>query len=327
MDKVKLENTRITAFESLYGVSNQKEILKLFREDCVKHKEIKNDDEAKELSASALFSKYVLGITFLYSLSSIKENLKVYKKVIKELRLGSLVQDKFYFKGLFGTVSKITKAKTEEKKEEGKGLPFDVKEEIKRVKKILDDESYDKSKNQTFEQVRSYYLTYILGLSTGRRFTEIMKTISIKSRKEGYFFEGLLKKKDSLKNRQLEAKLIELTAREVNQYLKELREYLNRKLLKEKKRGLEELEEKEVNTIFSRVYNNAIMRISNKKVPNFHELRHIYTLEHQERYIAQNSHLANLNNDDLEVVLRNVRYTVLGHEIKEDTTYGYVVIK
>ena len=327
MNKTELENARVTAFQALYGVSTQKEILELFRKDCIKHKEIKNDDEGREISATALFSRYVLAITFLYKLSSIKTNLKLYKKIIQELRLGDVVQKRFYFEGLFTTVSKITKAKTEEKKTEGKGLPFNVEEEIGRVKNILETNSFDVSKNQSEAQVRSYYISYILGLSTGRRFTEILKTISIKSREEGYFFQGLLKKKDSLKNRQLEAQIIVLTPKEVNQYLKELREYLDDKLLKDKNTSLEELEEKEINTIFSRVYNNAIVRISDSKVPNFHELRHIYTLHHQERYITKNSHLRTLNKDDLEVVLRNVRYTVLGHEIKEDTTYAYVVIK
>ena len=327
MDKTQLENTRIMAFQSLYGVSTQKEILSFFKEDCIKHKKIKNDDEAREKSASALFSRYVLAITFLYSLSSIKSNLKTYKEIIKEFELGDVVQKKFYFEGLFTTVSKMTQNKIDEKKEEKKDLPFRVENEIKRIRKILNQNNFKVSKNQTEEQVRSYYISYILGLSTGRRFTEILKTISIKSREEGYFFEGLLKKKDSLKNRQLEAKLIELTPKEVNQYLKELRAYLNKKLAKDKKPLLDELDEKKINTIFSRVYNNAIVRISDKKVPNFHELRHIYTLSHQQKYFFDNLHLSRLNEEDLEAVMRNVRYTVLGHEIKEDTTLTYVVLK
>ena len=327
MNRIELENARITAFKALYGVSTQKEILELFREDCIKHKEIKNDDEGKEISATALFSRYVLAITFLYKLSSIKTNLKLYKKIIQELRLGDVVQKRFYFEGLFTTVSKITKVNTDKKKEEGKELPFDVVEEIKRLKKILSHNLYRVTNNQRAEQVRSYYLAYIIGLSTGRRFTEVMKTIHIKSRKEGHFFEGLLKKKESLKNKQLEAKLIELSPKEVNQYLKELREYLNTKLLNDKKISLIDVPEIDMNSIFSRVYNNAIVRISNKKVPNFHELRHLYTVHHQEVYVSENSHLQNISEKELETVLERFRYEILGHEIKEDSTDAYRTIK
>jgi len=79
--------------------------------------------------------------------------------------------------------------------------------------------------------------------------------------------------------------------------------------------------------IFGRVYNNAVIRISGKKVPNIHELRHFYTIEHQEQYIRNNPHLRDLNQSDLEVVLKNVRYTVLAHELGIDTTATYVTIK
>ena len=335
MNRIEVENERGKTFLALYGVSTQKEILELFREDCLIHKAIKNDDEGRELSASALFSKYVLGITFLYSLSSIKSNLKLYKKIITELRLGDIVQKKFYFEGLFTTVSKMTEKKVEARKKEGKLLPFDVSDEIKRVKKILESGIYTEdnkggykvANNQKEEQVRSYMLTYLLGLSTGRRFTEIMKTVSIQKRGDNYVYSGILKKKDELKNKSLNSYVIELSYREINIYLKELREYLDSKLLKDKNITLEEVTEDEINSIFSRVYNNAVSRISGKKVPNFHELRHIYTIEQQNRYIAQNSHLEDLCDDDLEVVLRNVRYTVLGHEVKSDTTFSYVTIK
>jgi hypothetical protein len=113
MNTIELQNARAIAFKNVYGVATQKEILKLFKEDCLVHKSIKNDDEERELSASALFSKYVIGVTFLYSLSSIKTNLKLYKKIITELRLGDIVQKKFYFEGLYTTVTKMTNTNIE----------------------------------------------------------------------------------------------------------------------------------------------------------------------------------------------------------------------
>lgn len=327
MNKTALESSRITAFQELYGVSNQKELLELFRADCIEHKSIKNDDEAKEISASKLFSKYVLALTYLYSLASIKQNLKHYKKIITELRLGSIVQDKFYFQGLFTTVSKITKTNTEAKKETDKKMPFDVISEIRRVQILLRSNNFKVAGNQTLEQVRSYYIAYILGLSTGRRFTEILKTVSVQKKGNKFYFQGLLKKKDSLKTKLVEAHFIELSYTLINAYIKELRIYINTKLQKEKGLSLEEVTENQINTIFGRVYNNAVVRISTKKVPNFHELRHFYTIAHQERYLALNPTLQDLDKEAYEAVLKNIRYTVLAHEIKDDTTSAYVTIK
>ena len=327
MNKNSMEKARVTAFTEIYGVSKQTELLKLFRADCEAHKQIKNDDEAKAESATALFSKYVLAITYLYSLSSIKTNLKAYKKIITELRLGSIVQDKFYFQGLFTTVSKITKANTAVKKEVNKEMPFNVESEIRRVDLILKQRSYSVAKNQNEPQVRSYHLAYIIGLATGRRFTEVLKTVKLIKRGKKIYFQGLLKKKDDVKNKMVEAHILGLNFTLLNAYIKELRKYIDKKLQEDKGLTLDEVSEEKINTIFSRVYNNAVKRISDKKVPNFHELRHFYTIEHQERYMANNPHLQGLNYNDLEVVLRNVRYTVLAHEIKDDTTSSYVTIK
>lgn len=327
MSKTLIDNQRISTFEALYGVTTQTEILKKFKEELREFKTIKNDDDYKNLEASRIFSKYVLAITFLYSLATIKNNLKAYKKVITELRIGEILQKKFYFEGLYTTVSKTTKAKIEIKKDTDKQMPMNVIEEVNRVKSILERDIFKVSKNQTKEQVRSYHLAYILGLATGRRFTEIFKTIKIHKKNNDFAFIGLLKKKDSLKNQELKAHFLGLSALEARKYLSELRTYLNNKLEKEKDTTLEELTENQINTIFSKVYNNAVARISNKKAPNFHELRHFYTITYQDIYLAQNPHLKDNSEQELSVILQNVRYTILGHEIKEDTTSTYVTFK
>jgi len=326
MSKTELDNTRILTFKSLYTVTTQKDILELFKQDVKAFKAIKNDDDLKNDESSRIFSKYVLAITFMYSLSSIKNNLKAYKKVLTDARVGDILQKKFYFEGLYTTVSNVTKTKVEAKKASNKTMPIDVVAEIKRVRSILERNSFKVLKNQSTKQVRSYYLAYILGLATGRRFTEIFKTISIHNKNNEFKFVGLLKKKDGLKNQQLKAHILELSHKEAQSFLTELRAYLNAKL-KEKKLSLDDVTEAQINTIFSKVYNNAVVRISNKKVPNFHELRHFYTITYQERYIAQNPHLADNSEQELSVILQDVRYTILGHEIKDDTTSTYVTFK
>jgi len=330
MDKILIENQRNLAFNALYGVATQTEILKKFKGELQDFR-AKRDNGTFSLieeqeTASGIFSKYTLAITFLYSLASIKNNLKAYKKVITEMKVGKVLQDKFYFAGLYKTVSKTTEKKKNERETDFKKMPLSVVKEIKRVRKILEKNSFKVLKNQTIEQVRSYYLAYILGLSTGRRFTEIFKTIKIHKKNNEFVFIGLLKKKDELKSQQLKAHILELHPIEARKYLRELRVYLNDKL-KEKNKTLDELTESQINSTFSKVYNNAVARISNNKAPNFHELRHFYIITYQDIYLAQNPHLKDNSKEELKSIFKDIRYTVLGHEIKSDTTSTYITFK
>ncbi len=330
MNKTKLENQRALTFESLYGATTQTEILKKFKSELMEFKTVRDNggfsllDE--HIEASKIFSKYTLAITFLYSLPSIKNNLKAYKKVITDVRGGDTLQKKFYFEGLYSTVSKNTESEKEKRETNFEKMPISVLDEIKRVREILKTDRFEVLKNQTKEQVRSYYLAYILGLSTGRRFTEILKTIKIHKKNNEFVFIGLLKKKDSLKNQQLKAHILELSPLEARKYLHELRAYLNEKL-EDKNTSLDELSESKINSTFSKVYNNAIARISKKKAPNFHELRHFYTITYQDIYLSQNPHLKDNTKQELESIFKDIRYTILGHEIKSDTTSTYITFK
>ena len=326
MNKTALEIARKNAFLSLYGVSTQKEILELFRDDCIEHKAIKNNDEAKEISGTRLFSKYALAITFLYNLSTIKTNLKAYKAVIRELGLEK-VQSKFYFEGLSPTVNKTTKANVKKKSTVNKKMPYSVNDEIRRVALLLKNNSFKVAKNQTLEQVRSYHLIYILALATGRRFSELVKTVTITKRGKKFFFKGLLKKKDDLKNKEVEAHFLELGYKQIQAHFKELRKYFDTKLQAEKNISIQDITVQQINLFFEKTYNNAVGRITDKKVSNVHELRHFYTIAHQERHLSLNPHLKELNELDLDAVYKNVRYTVLGHEIATDSTATYITIK
>ena len=330
MNRTKTENQRASTFKALYGATTQTEILQKFKKEVLDFKKVRDSGAYslldEHIEASKIFSKYTLAITFLYSLPSIKNNLKAYKKIITDVRGGDTLQKKFYFEGLYTTVSKNTKTRTETKKTDIEKMPLSIVDEIKRVRSILENNRFKILKNQTKEQVRSYYLAYILGLSTGRRFTEIFKTIKIHKKGNDFYFIGLLKKKDSLKNQQLKAHILELSHIEARKYLQELRTYLNNKL-KGKNKTLDDLTESQINTTFSKVYNNAVARISNGKVPNFHELRHFYTITYQDIYLSQNPHLKDNTETELEAIFKDVRYTILGHEIKEDTTSTYITFK
>ncbi len=306
------EKIRVDTFKIVYGVESLKEVSEQFREEYKKIKNNKNEID----KASSLFQKYVLSITFLYSVPSIKNNLKLYRKIILEEGgvLKSIVRDSFYIFDVYKVVSSNTDKKIVEKEESNKEIAFNVKEEILRVKNILDNNYFNVAKNQTKEQVKSYYLAYILGLATGRRFTEIFKTVSIRKKGKGFIYNGILKK-DKNEKALIEANFLFLSADETKSYLKELRAYISSKLKSSKKLSLKDTSESQINTIFSKVYNNAVKRISEDKIPNFHELRHYYTIEGTIEFKRDNE-------SD-----KDTRYRILGHHIKNDSTRTYATIK
>jgi len=306
------EAIRRETFKTVYGVETVKEVSELFR---IEYQELKNNKNAFD-EVSKLFQKYVLSITFLYSIPSIKNNLSIFRKIIN--KEGGIWKDatksSFYIFDVYKAVTNVTDSKIAKKESFNKSMAFDVKSEIKRVQDMLKNKTYPIARNQNEEQVRSYFISYLLGLSTGRRFTEILKTVTIVKKGNGYNFRGILKKDRSQKT-EIEANLLILTVDEVKSHIKELRTFINAKLKATKKITLKQATEQDINSIFSKVYNNAIKRITEDKIPNFHELRHYYTIEGTTVFKKGSE-------SD-----KDTRYRILGHHIKDDSTRTYKTIK
>jgi len=305
------DETRKNTFKAVYGVPTQ-EVLELFRAD---YKAIKNDEEALA-KARNLFQKYVLAITFLYSAPSIKNNLGAFRKVVNEE--GGIwketVKSSFYIFDVYKAVSEVSEQKLKEKEEAQKSLTFEIKTEIERTKSILEDRTYKIARNQSEQQVRVYYISYLQALAGGRRFAEILKTAKIYKKGAGHVFKGILKKDRSDKT-EVEANLLYVSVDEYKAYTKELRNYIELRVKSSKDKALKDITEQELNLMFSKVFNGAIKRITDDKVPNFHELRHYYAIEGTRVFRAENE-------SD-----KDVRYRILGHHIKADTTRTYKTIK
>lgn len=306
------EQIRKTTLNTVYGVETIKEVSEQFRAEYQKLKNKKNGFD----EVSTLFQKYVLAITFLYSIPSIKNNLGIFRKIINEE--GGIwketTKSSFYIFDVYKAVTANTDKKIMEKEANNRNMAFSVKSEIEAVKKTLEYRTYKVERNQKEEQVRSYYIAYLLGLSTGRRFTEIFKTMTIRKKGKGYIFKGILKK-DKAQKSEIEANLLYLSIDEAQGYIKEFRAFINAKLKHTKKMTLKDVTEGDINAIFSKVYNNATKRITDDKIQNFHELRHYYAIEGTEHF-----RLSNESDKD-------VRYRILGHHIREDSTRTYKTIK
>jgi hypothetical protein len=256
---------RSLLFEEIYGVSTINEILELFRED---YKSVKNRSLK---GVQALFKKYTYAIFYMYSPSTIRTNVVNFKNIIKEEggkyeanALEAFKIDEVYVPLKKKDAKKKRELKRKVREGESKSQnnnPQIVIDKIKEVRKILIEKKYKVAKNQNALQVRAYHIMVLLGLATGRRATELLKTLKISKRANKCYFDGLLKG-----NEKIEANIIELSYNETKAYLKQLRKFSKGK----------DLTESEVNAKYSRVFNDAVKRLFSFK--NVKELRHYYSV-------------------------------------------------
>jgi hypothetical protein len=135
-------------------------------------------------------------------------------------------------------------------------------DKILSLKKELEEESYQPiANNQSEDQVRAYRIVAMLGLATGRRFTELMKSLKTSKHGKKVIFDGLLKGNSEA----IEGNIIALEYKEVKDFLKELRTFAK----------TEDMTEDEVNKKYARVFNNAMARLGFGKVK---DLRHNYSV-------------------------------------------------
>ena len=74
------EKLRQETFKTVYGVETIKEVSEQFRAD---YQEVKNDMQGVA-KVMGLFQKYILSITFMYSITTMKNNLTLFRNIIKE---------------------------------------------------------------------------------------------------------------------------------------------------------------------------------------------------------------------------------------------------
>jgi len=270
-----IQEERKEIFNNLYGVSlmgsfnkrtkkaTPNSVLSRFEEDYNRYK---NKGINKLLE---LYRDYSYAIFFMYSPSSIRNNLVAFRNVIKENggKYQSNALEAFTVENVYAPLNKDNfERKTELKEAVQKGDntkidPSVIENQILELKKELDEKSYKVSSNQKEEQVRAYRILAMLGLSTGRRFTELMKTLEVKKRGTKLTFSGLLKGNDKT----IEGNIIALSYSDVKKYLKELRAFAN----------TENMSEGEVNAKYAKVFNNAFKRLGHKNVK---ATRHNYSV-------------------------------------------------
>lgn len=273
-----LASDRAIVFKSIYGVSKFTEILDLF----VAKYTIVKDEDVKGIQS--LYREYSYAIFYMYSPSSIRNNLVAFRNIIKKEggTLQAVALETFTIEAIYAPIQAKDKATKEELKQnlrDGKAGsqntdPKKIEAKIKELKEIIESKSYlaGMTNRQKPLQVESYYLFALLGLATGRRATELLKTLTLSKRGDKHYFEGLLKGND----KKIGANIIGLSYKETQGYLRRLRRIINTK----------ELSERQVNTKYSRVLNNAIKRIMGYS--NVKDLRHNYAIAGSQLFKRKN---------------------------------------
>ena len=270
-----IQEQRREVFKEIYGVTlmgsfnkrtkkaTPNSVLGRFEEDYNRYK---NRGINKLLE---LYRDYSYAIFFMYSPSSIRNNLVAFRNVIKANggKYQANALEAFTVESVYAPINKENIEKKTELKEavqKGDNTKIDpkvIEEQIQALKNELETKSYAVAPNQKEEQVRAYRILAMLGLATGRRFTELMKTLEIKKRGTKITFSGLLKGNDKT----IEGNIISLSYSEVKKYLKELRAFAQ----------TENLSENEVNKKYARVFNNALKRLG---YTNVKATRHNYSV-------------------------------------------------
>ena len=214
-------------------------------------------------------------ISFGRSVATIKNIINDFKRVIKSADISErkkewLLEAFSLPTGYYYAINEAVEKSVEERKEAGEKADFSIQE----VKKILSDlykKGMDKElsfykkrlgSRQTPELIRSYYLAAYLALATGRRLTEILKTMELRKYRNSLKVSGILKKKE--KDEKFPLYTID-DPNKVYKAYKELRRIFD----------CTNLTERECSKKYSAIFNRFIRDYMKKDI-SFHDLRALY---------------------------------------------------
>jgi len=185
-----------------------------------------------------------------------------------------------------------------------KNIIKQLKQHIKKVQSLGDKATEEDFKNngipiakqQKVSQARSYLYATYLALVTGRRNTEILKTLELVQKKDGWYYKGLIKKGTD----GIEIKAVSLD-NDFN-FLKSLIEQIRKDI------DTKNLSHQQVNSKYNHIFNRSFKRITGTNF-TFHDAREIY---------AEIAYLEFGKNKGTEREEIDFKSEILGHEIDKD---------
>jgi len=152
------------------------------------------------------------------------------------------------------------------------------------------------AKQQTVQQARAYLYASYLALATGRRNTEILKSLELVKKRNVWYYKGLTKK--GLPDTEIKAISLDNDFDFLKGLIAQIRKDVN----------TEKLTNQEVNSKYNHVFNRSFKRITGLNY-TFHDAREIY---------AEIAYLDFGNKKGTEREEQDFKADILGHEIDKD---------
>ena len=275
--------TRDGILETLFNTKSRDEISVLMFDELEKVAQIGKTKERKQAILDFTL-KYSFFLCYDLKGTTIKNLITTASKGIKK-GLNDDISIKLpeglsgYFKSKTAENMRLIKAKDGYTAENAESV-------FKGLKAILDKENFLANNKSSSLRESKIIKTFILLLATGRRMSEILKTIEIApcKDKKGYVtYTGLLKKSENNDNF-INAPLLFIDEKVANQYLKDIRQSENKSV--DELINIDEYDINKTSNKFSTIFKNAFLKYAKNNEYlevicdddfTIHKLRHAYT--------------------------------------------------
>lgn len=273
----------------IYGAKPQNEIIEAIVNEFKK---------SEPVQYIAIYNKY---LPFIWSDRSPYTARDMYQHILKAIDKAKISKSKkeliekyFTLDTSFFTALNVSSAAREIERSNDK-TEFSVSSYMHTMNSLKEDIVNKRIKGhgvQSDADAMANAMVVFLGMSTGRRTLEILKTVSIVKDRSGIYFEGLAKKGDEVEK--YVAVLLDDDLNFVKKCLAKVQEHFK----------TDDLTGKEINSKFSGLLNRAAAKFTNDKDVSMHTLR--------ERY----AEVCVLTKKPDELDAELYREMVLGHETK-----------
>ncbi len=290
----------------VYGTNNITEIKEMFKDELLKCNDKR--DVAKTVS------KFIPFCWMGHKMKTVARYYTDMRNIIKEVNdeFMEFALDLFKLDSeVYERIKEIDTKKVLDKMQDKE--TFDIETIEKTMKQVKDwatkalkmgDVSIDEwkaaglpiQKQQTVQRARAYLFAIYLALATGRRITEILKTLEIVKKEDGWYYRGLTKKySDSF---EIKAVALDNDFEFLAKLLQQIRKDIDTK----------NMTNAQVNSKFNHIFNRALKNITGLKY-TFHDLREIFA---ELAYLK----FGKKNGSDREK--EDFISDILGHEINKD---------
>jgi len=303
------ERTHDDIVKIFYGVTSLKEVRELFKQDLLNCK----DKRDVALTVTKYIPYCWMGARSIKTVARYYSDMRNVIKDVNDqfqdyaLELFSVPQD------VYERIKKADTKKVLDKLEADKET-FDVKEientisdlkqEVLKALELSADVTIGQwkanglpiSKQQSVDRARAYLFATYIAFVTGRRITEILKSLELVKKEDGWYYKGIMKK--GSEGVEVKAYSLDDDYELLSKLLKQLREDID----------TSNMTNQEVNSKFNHIFNRALKNITGLKY-TFHDLREIFA---EMAYLK----FGKKNGSDREK--EDFISDILGHEINKD---------